>query len=88
MAAILFIAWLKLFERRSLASAGLASGGSARMEYVRAYGLGLFMAAAVVLCVLLLGGYELESAVDMRFGDLVPITVLIVPAASIRRMRW
>jgi membrane protease YdiL (CAAX protease family) len=81
MAAILFIAWLRLFERRSLASAGLASGGSAPMQYVRAYGLGLFMAAAVVLCVLLLGGYELESAVDMRFGDLVPITVLMLAFA-------
>ena len=77
MTALLFFAWLRFFERRSWASAGLRLGDGAGRNYLLGFGLGLFMAASVVYAVRLLGGYEVEAEVALQLRDLVPILILM-----------
>lgn len=78
MVALLLIAWVRYFERRSLAGVGLVLDQHAKRFYIRGYGLGLLMGAAVVLGIYLFGGYVLEAGADPRPLDLIPILVLMV----------
>jgi membrane protease YdiL (CAAX protease family) len=77
MAALVFAAWLRFFERRSWASVGLGLGKDVRRNYLYGFGLGLLMAASVVYAVRLLGGYAIEAEVDLQLRDLVPILILM-----------
>ncbi len=77
MTAVIFVAWLRFFERRSLASVGLRLDDKTRRIYLLGFGLGLFMAASVVYGVKFLGGYELEAEVGPGLHDLLPIFVLM-----------
>lgn len=78
MVALLFIAWIKYFERRSLAGVGLKIDQTTKKFYIRGFGSGLLMGAAVVLGIYLFGGYVLETGVDPRPLDLIPILILMV----------
>ncbi|MGB5492003.1 MAG: type II CAAX endopeptidase family protein [Woeseiaceae bacterium] len=77
MVAVLFFLWIRLFERRSLASAGTAIGTSTTRNYVRGYLYGLLMAAAVVYAVRWLGGYSVESPANIVVADLGPVVILM-----------
>ncbi len=75
--ALLFILWIKYFERRSMASVGLLFDRQTKMFYFRGYALGLLMGAAVVCGVLLFGGYGPEAGSGQKPLDLVPILILM-----------
>ncbi len=77
MTAVIFTLWLRFFERRSLASVGLGFSTDARRNYLLGFGLGLLMAASVVYCVRLLGGYVVEADVSLGLQDLLPIFILM-----------
>jgi membrane protease YdiL (CAAX protease family) len=77
MVALIFGAWLRFFERRSLASVGLGLGDDTRRNYLLGFGLGLLMAASVVYAVRLLGGYVIEAEVGLQLRDLAPILILM-----------
>jgi membrane protease YdiL (CAAX protease family) len=77
MAALLFALWIRLFERRSFAGAGLVVKSNAGRSYAGGYGLGLLMGGAVVLAVWLLGGYGLETESHLSPGDLAPILIMM-----------
>jgi len=77
-AACIFIVWIKAFERRSLASAGLGTDEGWARRYLRGFAFGLLMATSVVLGVRLLGGYSIEADVVLTAADLVPIAVLLL----------
>lgn len=78
MAALVFAAWLRFFERRSWASVGLGVREDARRNYLLGFGLGLLMAATVVGSVQLLGGYSIEAELNLQLRDLVPILILML----------
>lgn len=78
MAALVFAAWLRFFERRSWASVGLGVREDTRRNYLRGFGLGLLMAATVVGSVQLLGGYSIEAELNLQLRDLVPILILML----------
>ena len=78
MVALLFIVWIKYFERRTLAGVGLVVDQFTKKFYIRGYALGLLMGAAVVLGVYVFGGYVLETGADPRPLDLIPILILMV----------
>ena len=75
--AVVFVAWLRFFERRSWASVGLGLSKGSGRNYVLGFGLGLLMAASVVYAVRLLGGYAVEAEVHLQLRDLAPITILM-----------
>ncbi len=77
MVALVFVLWIRLFERRPLSSAGLAVHRDTLEDYVRGFGYGLLMAASVVGVVWMLGGYVIESEVSLATIDFVPIIVLM-----------
>jgi len=77
MAALLFVAWIRWFERRSLASAGLVFGAGTGRVYIRDYLLGLLMGAGVVCRGWLMGADGLESQSALTTRDLVPIVVMM-----------
>ena len=77
VAALIFILWIRFFERRSLASVGLGITDESRGFYLRGFGFGLLMAAAVVYGVRVLGGYSVEAEVSLQLRDLAPIFVLM-----------
>ena len=77
-ASILFILWIRLFERRGLSSAGLKVGVDTGRYYVRGFFVGLLMAAAVVYGVRIVGGYSVESPTNLMGSDLGPILILMV----------
>jgi hypothetical protein len=77
MVAVLFTLWIKLFERRSMASVGLVLSRQSIKTFAGGYGNGLLMGTAVVCGVLLLGGYGLEADTGDRSLDLVPIVILM-----------
>ena len=77
MVALIFVLWIRLFERRPLSSAGLALRGDKLEDYVRGFAYGLLMAASVVGVVWMLGGYVIESETGPGAADLVPIIVLM-----------
>ena len=77
MTAVIFTLWLRFFERRSLASVGLGFSTDARRNYLLGFGLGLLMAASVVYCVRLLGGYVVEAEVSLGLQALLPIFILM-----------
>jgi membrane protease YdiL (CAAX protease family) len=75
MVAVLFSAWVKLFERRSMASVGLVFNNRSAGIYAGGYATGLLMGITVVGAIFLAGAYKLETA-DMS-RDLLPITLLM-----------
>ena len=77
MVALLFILWIKFFERRSLAGVGLVIGRQTKTFYWRGYALGLLMGAAAVCGIYLFGGYVVEAGASMTAHDLVPILILM-----------
>jgi membrane protease YdiL (CAAX protease family) len=78
MVALLFILWIKFFERRSLAGVGVVIGRQTKGFYLRGYALGLLMGAAAVCGIYLFGGYVLESGANLTAPDLVPILILMI----------
>lgn len=77
VSAIIFVLWIRLFERRDLRSVGLALDGNALRRYVRGFVFGLLMAAAVVYIVRLFGGYSVEAETQLALADLAPIGILL-----------
>jgi len=77
MFAVLFTAWIKLFERRSMASVGLLLSSQSKKMFIGGFGNGLLMGVAVVCGVYLLGGYGLEADIGDRSRDFVPIVILM-----------
>jgi membrane protease YdiL (CAAX protease family) len=75
--ALLFTIWIKVFERRSMASVGLLRSRQSKKLFVGGYGTGLLMGSAVVCGVLLFGGYGLQAGAGDRSWDLVPIVILM-----------
>jgi len=75
MVAVLFSAWVKLVERRSMAGVGLSFDNRSSRFYIGGYGAGLLMGIGVVGAIFLSGGYRLEAADASR--DLVPILLLM-----------
>jgi membrane protease YdiL (CAAX protease family) len=78
MVGLLFILWIRFFERRTLASVGLIFNRQAKTLYVRGFAIGLLMGSAVVCGILLLGGYGLEAGAGSKSRDLIPILILMV----------
>jgi membrane protease YdiL (CAAX protease family) len=76
-ALLLFILWIKFFERRSLASVGMIVSEGAPFRYIRGFILGLAAAGTVVGSIYLLGGYEIEKPVSLSLSDLFPICLLM-----------
>ena len=74
----LFVLWVRCFERRSLAGAGLAVGSRTLRDYAVGFALGLLMAAGIVFTVRLLGGYRTEITASFVGADMVPILILLV----------
>ena len=77
MSALLTWAWIRGFEKRSLASVGLTSDANRNRDYRQGFIIGLVMAAAVVYGVRVMGGYVVESEPGLTFNALVPIVVLL-----------
>ena len=77
MAAVLLTMWIKLFERRTMASVGLMLSGSSKKMYIGGFGNGLLMGSMVVGGVYLLGGYGLEADINDRSSSLIPILILM-----------
>lgn len=77
LVALIFVLWLKAFEKNRLASVGLSIDEHSKMLYVRGYAFGLLMGATAVCGIYLLGGYGLESETDLSLADLVPILILM-----------
>ena len=77
MVGLILGAWVRFFERRSLASVGLGLGNDSQRNYLLGFGLGLLMAASVVYAVRLLGGYSIEAEVDIQLRNLAPILILM-----------
>jgi len=76
-AALIFTVWIRAFERRDLASAGLGTSKGWFQLYGRGFAFGLIMAAGVVFAVRVLGGYAVEAEVNLTAADLLPILVLM-----------
>jgi|GEM_PF-599516 len=68
--------WLRFFERRSLASVGLAFDSSLKRYFPGGFATGLLMASASVLGVWLVGGYMLERPQDFALVSYGPILLL------------
>jgi hypothetical protein len=77
MVAVLCTGWIKLFERRSMASVGLILSRQSKKIFIVGFGNGLLMGIAVVCGVYLLGGYGLEADIGDRLRDFVPIVILM-----------
>jgi len=75
--ACVFMLWVKVFEKRSLASAGLGMSDDWVKRYFWGFAFGLLMATSVVLGIRLLGGYIIEAEIVITAADLVPIVVLL-----------
>lgn len=75
--ACVFMLWVKVFEKRSLASAGLGMSDDWVKRYLWGFAFGLLMATSVVLGIRLLGGYIIEAEIVITAADLVPIVVLL-----------
>ena len=76
-AALIFVLWIRYFERRDLASVGLGIDSHSAKRYGRGFIAGLLMAAAVVYGVRLLGGYSVEANTQLASTDMVPIAILL-----------
>ena len=77
MVALLFILWIKLFERRSLGGVGLVVDHRTNKFYLRGYALGLLMGAAAVCGIFLFNGYIVEAGASLTAQNLVPILILM-----------
>ena len=77
MVALIFVLWIRFFERRPLSSAGLSVDSRSSRNYALGFAYGLVMAASVVGVVWMLGGYAIESKNSLRASDLVPIVILL-----------
>lgn len=75
--ALVFILWIRYFERRDLRSVGIVFDGKASRRYLTGYAAGLLMAAAVVYSVRFLGGYSIEAEPQVTMSALVPVFVLL-----------
>ncbi len=78
MVALLFALWIRLFERRTMASVGLVFNRRSTSNFAGGYALGLMMGAAVVCGVLLSGGYAPDPGTAGQPRDFVPILVLML----------
>ena len=76
--ACIFILWIKAFEKRNLASAGLGTREGWIQRYLWGFAFGLLMATSVVLGIRVLGGYSIEAEIVITAADLVPIAVLLL----------
>jgi uncharacterized protein len=77
---VLTLLWIELFERRSARSVGF--GRFNLRLFLRGYGLGLLMAAAVVSIIWIAGGYRMalpgsEATKAMTSASIVPIGLLL-----------
>lgn len=77
MVAVLFMMWVKLFERRSMASVGLNLNDRSAKIFIGGFGNGLLMGSVVVCGVYLFGGYGLEADAGDRSPSLIPILILM-----------
>ena len=77
MIAVLFTIWIRLFERRSMASVGLSLNQGSKKTFIVGYGNGLLMGSAAVCGILIFGGYALEADAGDRARDLIPIVILM-----------
>lgn len=77
MVALIFVLWIRFFERRPLSSAGLEVNSSSSKYYARGFLYGLLMAASVVFVVWMLGGYAVEAESSLGAADLGPIIILM-----------
>jgi membrane protease YdiL (CAAX protease family) len=78
MVALLFTLWIKFFERRSMAGVGLVFNPQTKPFYLRGYGAGLIMGSLVVVGILLLGGFTVETGTGLAASDLIPIFLLML----------
>lgn len=76
-AALIFVLWIRFFERRDLRSVGLGLDGDTTRRFVRGFLIGLLMAASVVYAVRLFGGYSVEAESQLALADLAPIGILL-----------
>lgn len=77
LTALLVFAWVRFFERRSLATIGFNARGPAR--FLRGYGIGLAYMASTVAVIALLGGYGVEGGgAFTQPAALIPILVLLL----------
>ena len=77
VSALIFILWVRYFERRDLRSIGLAFDAKALRRYIKGFAAGLLMAAAVVYSVRFLGGYSIEGESHLTMSALVPVFILM-----------
>ena len=80
LVALLFVAWIRCFERRTLAGVGLVFERKSIARYLRGYGLGLVMGGCAVLGIASFGGYVMEPGAGLLWTDLIdliPIAVLM-----------
>lgn len=68
--------WIRYFERRGLASIGIAFAPAAKGHFSKGYVYGLAMAAISVVGVWAVGGYTIESPQDFAQVSYIPIALL------------
>ncbi|MBC3881231.1 CPBP family intramembrane metalloprotease [Undibacterium sp. LX40W] len=76
LAALICFAWVRFFERRSLACIGFSAGGT--RLYLRGLGLGFAFITAVVGVIYLLGGYEIEGTGILRQFSVAAVLPLLI----------
>lgn len=77
VSALIFVLWIRFFERRDFRSVGLVFDGKASKRYLRGFAAGLLMAAAVVYSVRFFGGYSVEAETHLSSSALVPVFILL-----------
>jgi len=75
--AIIFALWIRFFERSDFASVGFVTSARPRRHYLLGMLTAALMSGAVILSVLVLGGYAVERPNAITPGALVPILVLL-----------
>ena len=75
--AIIFALWIRFFERSDFASVGFDTSASPRRHYLLGMLTAALMSGAVIIGVLVLGGYVVERPNAITAGALVPILVLL-----------
>lgn len=76
--AVLFVTYIRYFERRNLASCGLVFGPGWMSQYASGYALGLAMAAAIVVTIVMTGAYVIVDPSAARTTDWLPIAILLL----------
>ena len=75
--AIIFALWIRFFERRDFASVGFVTSASPRRHYLLGMLTAALMSGAIVLGVVIMGGYVVKRPNAITAGALVPIAVLL-----------